>query len=55
MTFRVIMENPGGELDSAEAADGRDAVRVLVKMLEDCGELSDGDVFRIIDNDEERG
>lgn len=54
MAFRVVMENPGGELDSQPAKDGTDAVLVLAKMVENCGELADGDTFRIVDEDEER-
>lgn len=54
MTFRIIMKNPGGELDNRSATDGRDAVQVLTQMIAECGELADGDSFVIIDEDEEQ-
>lgn len=53
MAFRIVMKNPGGELDSQPAKDGADAVAVLSKMIEDCGELVGGDSFEIIDEDDE--
>lgn len=45
--FRVVMENPGGELDSRDVLDGRGAALAIVQMIEECGELADGDVFRV--------
>lgn len=52
MTFRIVMENPGGELDARTAEDEFEAVTVLRAMVEGCGELHDGDVFRVIEDEE---
>ena len=52
MTFIITMNNPGGELDRRTAKDGREAAQVLAAMAADCGELSDGDTFTIIDEGE---
>lgn len=49
----VIMNNPGGELDRREARDEDHAVDVLKEMLDDCGSLSHGDTFVIVDPNEE--
>lgn len=50
MKLRVTMENEAGELDSA-IVEGRNveqlAAEALVNMIEACGELNDGDVFRV--------
>lgn len=50
MKLRVTMENEGGELDSA-VVEGRNAeelaAKAMVNMIEACGELNAGDVFRV--------
>jgi hypothetical protein len=52
MAFIITMSNPGGELDRRTAKDGTEAVEVLSAMINDCGELADGDTFTIVDEDE---
>ena len=52
-TTNPIMSNPGGELDRRTAKDGREASEVLAAMVTECGELTDGDTFTIIDEDEQ--
>lgn len=49
MTYRIVMENPGGELDSRTATSEEDAARVLREMIADIPCLCDGDVFRVIE------
>jgi hypothetical protein len=55
MAFIITMNNPGGELDWRTATDGREAAEVLAAMVIECGELTDGDTFTIVDEDESRG
>jgi hypothetical protein len=51
MTYRIVMENPGGELDSRTADSEEQALAVLKQMLDELPLLADGDVFRVIDED----
>lgn len=52
--FTIIMSNTAGELDRKTAKDGREAATVLADMIEECGELADGDTFAIVDDDEDK-
>ncbi len=51
--FKVVMSNPGGELDSRSANDETDALTVLRAMLDELPELADGDVFSIFEEESE--
>lgn len=43
----VKLSNSGGTLDVQTAKSPKDAVRVLVAMLNEMGELHDGDVIQV--------
>ena len=51
MAFTIILSNMAGELDRRTAKDGREAAEVLAAMVEECGELSDGDTFTITEDE----
>lgn len=45
--LRVTMENEAGELDSAVVTSEEAAAVAMVEMIERCGHLNGGDVFRV--------
>lgn len=47
MKLRVTMENEAGELDSAVVDSEEAAAIAMVEMIEKCGLLNGGDVFRV--------
>lgn len=45
--FIVRWVNAGGEMDSRMARDGKHVMEQLRAMIEEAGELADGDTFEI--------
>ncbi len=50
----IILSNRGGTLDCQTARSPADAIRVLIAMLDEIGELHDGDVICIETHPDDR-
>jgi len=51
MTFTIRLNNPGGELASKTATTEREAARVAIELIQEAGQLDDGDTITVTDND----
>lgn len=47
MKLVIIMSNAGAVLDQRTADSEEKAVEIMIKMIEECGELHEGDVFTV--------
>lgn len=45
--LKIVFSNQGGELDSRTVETPVDAVEALIDMLDEAGELHDGDVITV--------
>lgn len=49
MKWLVLMENEAGALDSRTVGSEEEAADAMVEMVERCGFLRGGDVFRVVE------
>lgn len=45
--FQVIMRNSGGELERRDVTEGRSIKEVMIRMISECDDLYEGDVFTV--------